>query len=81
MGGAIAVEAYYNYENNHIIDGLIIENTFTSMADFVDHNYFLIKYFKAFFLRIYWPTIDKLTKVKAPILFIAGKNDDITPYE
>ena len=79
LGGAVAVEAYYQDEYNFMIDGLILENTFTSIPDMVDHNFYLIKYLKSLILRIEWRTIDIIPHIDAPLLFVTGKNDNIIP--
>ena len=59
--------------------GLILENTFCSISDMVDHIFPLLSYFKQVVQRIYWPSIDRIPSVKSPMLFLVGMNDEIVP--
>ena len=81
FGGAVAIEAYHNDKYANMIDGIILENTFTSIPDLVDHNFFGFKFIKSLFLRIEWSTIDIIPKIEIPLFFVTGKYDDIAPKE
>lgn len=58
---------------------MILENTFCSISDIVDHIFPLLSYFKNIIQRIYWPSIDRIPNIKVPLLFIVGLNDEIVP--
>jgi len=58
---------------------LIIENTFTSISDMADHIFPLFKRFKHILLRMHWPSIERIQKVKVPMLFVGGTQDEIVP--
>lgn len=58
---------------------MILENTFCSISEMVDHIFPLLSYFKHLIQRIYWPSIDRIPNIKVPLLFIVGLNDEIVP--
>ena len=80
LGGAVAVEALTD-EAKSIVDGIILENTFTSIPDMVDHIFSVVRYVKGLVLRIGWHTADLVPEIETPMLFVAGKQDEIVPYE
>ena len=80
LGGAVAVEALTGNAKS-MVDGVILENTFTSIPDMVDHIFVLVKHVKGLILRIGWRTIDIVPEIDIPILFVGGKQDEIVPYE
>ena len=80
LGGAVAVEALTD-ESKSMVDGVILENTFTSIPDMVDHIFAVVKYVKGLVLRIGWHTADLVPEIETPMLFVAGKQDEIVPYE
>ena len=45
----------------------------------VDHIFPLLKYFKQFILRMYWPSIERIHSLKTPMLFVVGTSDEIVP--
>jgi pimeloyl-ACP methyl ester carboxylesterase len=61
------------------VAGLILENTFTSISDMVDRIFPFLANFKHLILRINWPTIERIPKIKLPILFVVGSIDEIVP--
>ena len=81
FGGAVAVEAFHNDVYSDMIDGIILENTFTSISDLIDHNAFVLKQVKLIFLSLEWKTIDIIPNVDVPLFFVTGKNDEIAPSE
>ena len=81
FGGAVAVEAFHNDVYSNMVDGIILENTFTSIPDLIDYNAYFLRFVRAIFLRIEWKTIDILPNVDVPLFFVTGKNDDIAPTE
>jgi fermentation-respiration switch protein FrsA (DUF1100 family) len=58
---------------------MILENTFTSISEMVDYIFPSLKYFKRIILRMHWPSIDRIPKVRVPIMFICGSQDEIVP--
>jgi pimeloyl-ACP methyl ester carboxylesterase len=54
LGGAVA--AYAALIEPEVLDGLVLENTFTSIPDMVDSLFYLVGYFKPLVLRIKWDT-------------------------
>lgn len=63
------------------IRGLIVENTFTSIADMVDALMPMVARFKYFIQRLFYPSIDRIGKVTSPILFVRGMKDEIVPND
>ena len=58
---------------------LIIESTFTSIADMGKHYYpYLLT---SYLTRIKYPSIDRIATIKSPKLIIHSINDDIVPYK
>ncbi|KAG0177119.1 Alpha/beta hydrolase domain-containing protein 13 [Apophysomyces sp. BC1034] len=78
LGGSVAVDICQHVQ----VQGLILENTYTSIQDMVQaiyprHTpYPLIA--KAF-LWNHWKSQDKIPKVQAPILFLSADKDEIVP--
>ena len=59
--------------------GLLLENTFTSIAEMADHIFPWLHYVKHLLLRMYWPSIQRIPNVRIPMLFVVGSNDEIVP--
>ena len=55
LGGAVAAEAFFD-EHADIIDGIILENTFTSISDMVDIMFPFLAPIKEYVLKIGWDT-------------------------
>ena len=70
LGGAVAIYTGAQYPN--LFRGLIIENTFTSMGDMVDHIVYFLKYVKRLVLRNKWNSLDLVREIKTPMLYITG---------
>jgi len=79
LGGAVAVQLAME-QSNHL-KGIILENTFTSIAEMVDQLMPMVAMFKKFIQRLFYPTIDRIGKVTAPILFVRGMRDEIVPAD
>lgn len=77
LGGAVA--AYSASIEPKLFDGLILENTFTSISDIVDDLLTVISYFKWIVLRIGWDTNSLIKTIKMPILVIGSVEDEIVP--
>ena len=77
LGGAVAAKVALDM--NFPFKGIIIENTFTTLADLVDVMFPFLKYFKKYLLRAKFETINIIGKIKRPILFCRSENDELIP--
>lgn len=81
LGGAVAVRGAVGSEAG-MVRGLVLENTFTSVADMVDRLFPQLKWFKSLVLRIDWPTVTRLAALtETPAMFISGGKDQLIPAE
>ena len=55
LGGAVAAEAFFD-DHADIIDGIILENTFTSISDMVDIMFPFLAPIKQYVLKMSWDT-------------------------
>jgi len=78
LGGAVATQLCMDAPE---IRGMILENTFTSIGDMVDKLMPLVAIFKSIVQKVFFPTIDRIHKIKQPILFIRGMKDEIVPCD
>eukprot|EP01095_Lingulamoeba_sp_RSL-Kostka_P006228 TRINITY_DN194_c0_g1_i1.p1 TRINITY_DN194_c0_g1~~TRINITY_DN194_c0_g1_i1.p1 ORF type:complete len:321 (+),score=67.51 TRINITY_DN194_c0_g1_i1:95-964(+) len=79
LGGAVALELASSDEYKDKIKGIIVENTFTSILDMIDHIMPPLKIFK-FLVTNPWKNIDIVSKITSPTLFISSRNDNTVPY-
>jgi len=79
LGGAVAIQLAEKVQGSGQVAGLILENTFTSISDMVDHIFPFLARFKQVILRINWPSIARIPNVRLPMLFVLGTNDEIVP--
>ena len=77
LGGAVAAKVALDM--SFPFKGIIIENTFTTLADLVDVMFPFLKYFKKYLLRAKFETINIIGKIKRPILFCRSENDELIP--
>ena len=56
LGGAVAIYTANEYPD--LFQGMIIENTFTSIEDMADVLFFFAKHFKYYILRNHWRSYD-----------------------
>lgn len=79
LGGAVAIQqaSVGNYAGQ--VAGLIVENTFTSISDMVDHLMPWLKIFKRLVLKLKWSSISVVHRVTSPMLFISGLRDELVP--
>ena len=77
LGGAVA--ANIALDKSLPFKGVIIENTFTTMADLVDVMFPPLKYVKSFLLKTKFETSKIIGKIKRPILFCRSENDELIP--
>ncbi|KAL4508029.1 hypothetical protein ABPG72_021402 [Tetrahymena utriculariae] len=80
LGGAVAIySASLKLPVNFTLAGIIVENTFTSISDMVDVIFSKLKFLKGLVLRNYWPSIERIPKIKQPMLFIKSELDELVP--
>ena len=77
LGGAVA--ANVALDMSLPFKGVIIENTFTTMADLVDVMFPLLKYVKDYLLKTKFETLKIIGKIKRPILFCRSEFDELIP--
>lgn len=76
LGGAVAIDlAAHNPEH---VTGLIIENTFTSIAALVGELMPIFGYF-TFLLTHRWPSLQTMARVRVPTLVLSGSRDEMIP--
>ena len=63
------------------VKGVIIENTFSSIADMVDVMMPIVSIFKYSMQRIFFPSVERIKFIEQPILFIRGLKDEIVPAD
>jgi len=83
LGGAVAIYAAAETERRGgRLGGVIVENTFTSIADMVGKVFpFLdFDFIKQFMLKIHWRSIDLVPSIRAKMLFFASDHDEIVPH-
>lgn len=86
LGGAVAFhlaqyfeQQQHQYANMEVV-GVIVENTFLSISHMVDQLMPLVAPVKGFVLRIGWNSLHIAPTLKAPILYLAGANDQLVPH-
>ena len=80
LGGAVAAEAFFD-EHADMIDGIILENTFTSISDMADIMFPFLAPIKKYVLKMSWDTDRLVPQITAPLMFVMGKRDEIVPYK
>lgn len=78
LGGAVAISL--SARRGQHIQGLIVENTFTSIPDMARTIIPLARYvFPSFLCRNKWPSISTVADVSVPVLFVSGQKDELVP--
>ncbi|KAL4464801.1 hypothetical protein ABPG74_011362 [Tetrahymena malaccensis] len=77
LGGAVSIYSASTLKFN--LAGVIVENTFTSISDMVDVIFSKVRFLKGLVLRNYWPSIERIQKIKQPMLFIRSDLDELVP--
>jgi len=75
LGGAVAIWL----AEKHLSAGLIVESSFTAIADIGKHYYPYLP--TSVLARIKYPSKNRISNVKSPVLVIHSLNDEIIPYE
>ena len=72
LGGAVAI--YMASKHSERIGGLIIENTFTCIADMVKQVLPFLDFdvVKQYMLKLEWRSVDLIPHIKCPMLFFAS---------
>ncbi|ETO29025.1 hypothetical protein RFI_08101 [Reticulomyxa filosa] len=81
LGGAVAV--HLASQNNDKLAGVILENTFTSIADMVKKvlPFLDFDFVKRYVLRMHWKSIQSISHITCPLLFLTSERDEIVPNE
>ena len=81
LGGAVAFHlAHYAEQQQLPLAGVIVENTFTNIADMVDQLMPFIAPLKLLVLRIRWDSLSIVPSLNAPVLYLAGARDELVPH-
>jgi len=73
----IAMSNYYD----HTFNGVVLENTFTSIDNMVDVLFPPLKYIKNLVLRMHWNTEALISELRSPLLIVVGQKDEIVPAD
>ena len=81
LGGSVAFHlAWYAEQHNLPIAGVMVENTFLSIAAMVDSLMPYVAPFKALILWIGWNSGEIVPHLSSPILYLAGSRDELVPH-
>jgi pimeloyl-ACP methyl ester carboxylesterase len=81
LGGAVALDlALYAEHQNLPLAGVIVENTFTSISNMVDHLMPYVAPLKNLVLRIGWDSLIIVPHLSMPVLYLAGAQDQLVPH-
>ncbi|ETM01024.1 hypothetical protein L917_02332 [Phytophthora nicotianae] len=78
LGGAVSV--YLAEKEPSRVAAVVLENTFLSISAMVDALMPFLSYVKPLVLRMDWNNERAIQKIKQPILFIAGMQDELVPH-
>lgn len=78
LGGAIALDLAIKHPE---AGGLIMQSSFTSMAEAVRHKAFLQIFPINFLLSERFDSLSKIQSLKVPVLFLHGESDSVVPFE
>ncbi|GBG27155.1 Monoacylglycerol lipase ABHD12 [Hondaea fermentalgiana] len=85
LGGAVAIDLLASADCGVNVRGLVVENTFLSLAEMAMVVYPFLKPLRPFlrppFLRNEWRSRDCIARIPCPILFISGGQDELIPPE
>lgn len=84
LGGAVAFHlakyAHNNMSNYPPLAGVLVENTFISISDMVDHLMPYVAPLKSLVLRIGWDSGETVSTINTPTMFLAGAKDTLVPH-
>merc|ERR1712072_791436 len=78
LGGAVAIGLMSRPGVNDMIRGVILENTFTSVADMTEALWAPLGYIKELF-RGQWNSLERVGAITCPLLFVSGLADELVP--
>ncbi len=73
LGSAVAVELATEKE----VGGIILEGAFTSIADMARR---VFPFLPSVFLRYHFNTLEKVRRIRRPLLVIHSRNDEVVPF-
>ena len=79
LGGAVAAQVISELSDDKLdlIDGLILENIWTNLDDFI-LDYIFLSAFRKLVLRNYWDTLALIPSLnKVPLMYVAGNQDKV----
>eukprot|EP00871_Galdieria_phlegrea_P001398 jgi/Galph1/2259/GphlegSOOS_G950.1 len=76
IGGAVVIALAHRFQKE--IRGIVVENTFTSIDDMIDHVLPVLQWFK-FLNRNKWNSATLVPSLTVPILFLSGLRDELVP--
>jgi fermentation-respiration switch protein FrsA (DUF1100 family) len=77
LGGAVCFSLAKKFPK--LVQGIIVENTFVSVARMVDKLMPLVSGLKSLILRIGWDSGEIVPHIKQPVLYISGDSDELVP--
>lgn len=77
LGGSVAVSLASAWPAE--VKAVVLENTYTSIADMVDRLMPFLSPLKRYLLNIKWDSDKKIQHLTQPIFFISGDNDELVP--
>ena len=82
LGGAVAFHMAEHGQKSQfpLLAGLIVENTFLSISEMVDHLMPYVAPFKMLILRMNWNSGKIASTIRIPTLFLAGAKDTLVPH-
>lgn len=77
LGGAVAIYVASHPKYRHLVKGLIVENTFTSIGSVVKSMVKVVGFIPAMLLRNNWDNSSRISQVLCPIYFIRSMQDQL----
>lgn len=76
-GGVLATYAALNFQEK--VRGLILQNTIASALSLAESRFWFMKPILPYITRLSFPSIERISKLTLPIMFIISLNDELTP--
>lgn len=77
MGGVMATYAAYNYQEH--LRGLILQNTICNALSLAESKLWFIKPLLPYIVKFNFPSLERISRLTLPIMFIISINDPLTP--
>ena len=83
LGGGVATSVISTLPAEQLeqIDGLVLENTFTSIEDMAHEIFGVLACMKGWILTNHWRNIDNVKDITLPIFYVTGRYDEIVPTQ